>query len=282
MAMRFCVLASGSSGNCTLVTSGATHLLIDAGNLPKSYVTTQLAELGLRVDDLHAILLTHSHGDHLGTVALSLASRAGIPLWLHPSLLEAHPETVLGQRRHKRLHKLHAARKVKLFESGAFGLRDLAIEALPMPHAEPTVIGAVHAFTLRANGAAERTFFYGTDIGHVTAALTAGLGAADAAVLESNHDVDMEHAAPRPDKLKAWVLSDRGHLSNAQAAAAAAGAFAAGPARRRTLVLAHLSRECNTVELAEREMRTALVGAGVGDVTVQSAAPAARTALLDV
>lgn len=282
MPLRFCVLASGSLGNCTLVSSGSTHLLIDGGSLPRGYVLERLAEIGLRYDDLHAVLLTHAHGDHLGAVALGLADRVGVPIYLHPSILEAKFETALGRRRQKRLRRMHAARRVRTFDGSTFPVRDLAVAALETPHGEVTAIGAAHAFVVRSAGPRPRTLFYATDLGHLPAPLAPELAGADAAVLESNHDVELERVSTRPERLKAWVLSDRGHLSNAQACAAVAGSFGADADRARTLVLAHLSRECNTPDLARAAMTRALADAGIAHCALHLARQDQRTELLEV
>ena len=59
-----CTLASGSSGNATLVSAGSTHILIDAG-ISVRRINTALKALGLSIADLSALLITHSHSDHV-------------------------------------------------------------------------------------------------------------------------------------------------------------------------------------------------------------------------
>ena len=82
--MRFCSLGSGSGGNATVVEGGrgptARRLLIDAGYSLRE-LESRLARAGLRPTDLHAIFVTHEHGDHIGCATL-LAQRYGLPLWM--------------------------------------------------------------------------------------------------------------------------------------------------------------------------------------------------------
>ena len=88
---------------------------------------------------------------------------------------------------------------------------------------------------------------YLTDTGIVVEETRQGLLGADLLVLESNHDVDMLLSGPYPYALKRRVLGSEGHLSNADAAAFAADSARAGT---HSIVLAHLSEENNTPQLA--------------------------------
>ena len=80
--MRFASLGSGSEGNALLVEAQCgtttTRVLLDCGFSAKE-VERRLGRLGLRVDDLDAILITHEHTDHIGS-ALTLARKWSIPL----------------------------------------------------------------------------------------------------------------------------------------------------------------------------------------------------------
>ena len=62
--LKVAILASGSSGNCTVVSDGKQHILIDAGISAKRIVTG-LRELDLEPRDVAAILITHEHSDHI-------------------------------------------------------------------------------------------------------------------------------------------------------------------------------------------------------------------------
>ena len=68
-------LASGSSGNALLLSCGSTHLLVDAG-ISCRRITTSLRELGLSPEDLSAILITHTHTDHISGLQVLLKKTA--------------------------------------------------------------------------------------------------------------------------------------------------------------------------------------------------------------
>ena len=82
--MRFCSLGSGSGGNATLVEAGSgaatRRLLIDCGFSLRE-LEMRLARIGLACSDLHAVFITHEHGDHVGC-ATTLVRRHRLPLWL--------------------------------------------------------------------------------------------------------------------------------------------------------------------------------------------------------
>lgn len=86
---------------------------------------------------------------------------------------------------------------------------------------------------------------FATDLGHMTADLTALLSGVDLLAIESNYCPRLQAASPRPAFLKNRIMGGSGHLSNMQCADAVQRI-----APRSTVVLLHLSRECNRPELA--------------------------------
>ena len=63
MAARFGVLASGSGGNASVLLDRHAGLLIDAGIGPR-LISSRMGQLGVSWSQIHAVLLTHTHGDH--------------------------------------------------------------------------------------------------------------------------------------------------------------------------------------------------------------------------
>jgi phosphoribosyl 1,2-cyclic phosphodiesterase len=232
--VRFACLGSGSKGNAWLVQAGRTRVMVDCGFGPRE-ATRRLSRLGLAVDELDAILVTHEHSDH-GRGAAKLAGRAGCAVWMsHGSqiMLAATgegPEVV----------------RVILGHT-AFALGDLEITPYPVPHdaREPLQF-------LFSDGATR--FGLLTDAGHATPHMEARLADCDALALECNHDVAMLEAGRYPAALKRRILGRYGHLDNETAAALLAKV--AGP-RLKHVVAAHLSQENNSPDLA----RAALAGA---------------------
>ena len=226
--MRFASLGSGSRGNALVVEGQEARLLVDCG-FGLDETERRLARLGLSAAELHAILVTHEHGDHVRGVA-ALARRHGIPVWATSGTWGRQPDGDL--------------RRVHLFSSQGPGFRvaDIGVEPFPIPHdaREPC------HFVLESGG---RRLGLLTDCGCVTPHIRSRLRECDALLLESNHDHDMLRRGPYPPFLKARVGGNFGHLGNHQAAALVDSL----PHRRLTnLVLAHLSEKNNRPELARQ------------------------------
>ncbi len=240
--MRVSILASGSSGNITLLETERTRLLIDAG-LGKRETLARLAAIEQTVDHLDGILITHEHTDHCNGLPQMLALWKA-PLYFTEPTMDAM-NRVLPDTLGKRL------RGVETIQPGqCFSIGDIDVHAFAIPHdaADPV------AFTFRTNGS---KFALVTDLGYMPALVKVHLRDADCLVLESNHDLDMLKVGPYPWVVKQRVLSRTGHLSNH-----AVSEFLSDPegfdARARYLVLAHLSQENNNPDLARLSAEEAL------------------------
>jgi phosphoribosyl 1,2-cyclic phosphodiesterase len=232
--LRFASLGSGSAGNALVVQAGATTVLVDCG-FSVTETGARLARLGLDLDDLNAILVTHEHDDHIGGAA-RLARRCGIPVWLTHGTLRAAPAG------------FSEGVNVCLVDShNPFAVDDLAIEPYPVPHDAREPVQYVFGDGARRLGLL-------TDAGSLTAHMVRTLSGLDAFVLECNHDRALLEAGPYPPRLKQRIAGDFGHLAN-DAAAQLLGAVDCS--RLQHVVAAHLSEKNNTPELA----RTALAGA---------------------
>jgi phosphoribosyl 1,2-cyclic phosphodiesterase len=231
--LRFACLGTGSRGNAVVVEADGTRVLVDCGFSLRE-TERRLARLGLAIDDLHAILLTHEHSDHAAGVG-RVARRAGIKIYATHGTLRA-----------TRL-RTHAG-ALPITPEQCFTLGALEIQAYPLPHdaTEPCqfVIG---------NGA-ERLGLL-TDAGHVSAHMRQILDGCDALLLETNHDPDMLARGPYHPALKQRVGGDYGHLSNAQGAALL---VQMDTTRLQHLVAGHLSEQNNTPEEARAALAEAL------------------------
>jgi phosphoribosyl 1,2-cyclic phosphodiesterase len=96
---------------------------------------------------------------------------------------------------------------------------------------------------------------YCTDIGEFTPAVREALAECDLLALESNHDIQMLKTGSYPEYLKKRILSRRGHLSNIEAGLALVKLKRKGKCQ---VLLAHISRENNTPEKAEKTVRQVL------------------------
>ncbi|MCR1768432.1 MBL fold metallo-hydrolase [Burkholderia glumae] len=247
--MRFTSLGSGSEGNALVVEAASgtttTRVLLDCGFSAKE-IDRRLTRVGLASDELDAILITHEHGDHIGS-ALTLARRFGLPLFMSWGTARAVGADAAGI-------DLHV-----LWGDEATPIGDLAIHPYTVPHDAREPLQFV--FT---DGAARLGVL--TDAGMSTPHLCAVLSGCDALVLEANHDVAMLAGSRYPASLKARIGGSHGHLSNDAAAAILASL---DRARLRHLVAAHLSQQNNLPELAQAALAAAL-GSAPGDVTVAS------------
>lgn len=250
--MQICTLASSSSGNCTLVSHGSTHLLIDAG-ISLRRITASLKHFDLSPGDLTGVLITHEHSDHIGGVKMLVKyhrTPVYAPSYVAKALCGMMPdiESCLSN-----------------FQAGMdFILGELFVKSFLTPHDTPESVG----YRIEAG---RSSLVFVTDLGCVTPSVLEAASGSDLAVIEANHDIDMLKNGMYPPYLKRRILSDHGHLSNKDS-----GKLALTLASRGTkkIVLAHLSKENNTPCLAFDTVGNALRGKGAvigGDVELETA-----------
>jgi phosphoribosyl 1,2-cyclic phosphodiesterase len=254
MALRFTVLASGSAGNAVLVTVGNWGVLLDAGLGPRE-LSSRLAAVGATWASVHAVLLTHTHGDHWRDTTLAHLHRRRVPFWCHPE----HHETL--ELLSRAFPALRAAGLVRDYADGAVFAPVPGLQCVPVPVRHDG--GATFGFRLEAGPSA--ALAYASDLGCWDDELADRLAGVDLLALEFNHEVELQYASGRHPKLIRRVLGDEGHLSNAQAADLLRAVLARSPAGRlRHLVQLHLSRECNRPHLARAAACAALAGLADG------------------
>jgi phosphoribosyl 1,2-cyclic phosphodiesterase len=219
-------LGSGSGGNATVVAHEGRAILIDAG------LSRRRMLAGLDGLALDAVLITHVHRDHLG----AQAARLGAPVWI-----DAANHRAAGDR-------LEDA-EVRHFHGAPFEAGPFRVTPFPLPHPGGKLWGT-WGFRIERGGL---RMAYATDLGHAPPEVVEALSGAQVVFLESNHDPEMERASSRPPDLVDWVLSDTGHLSNEQCAEALSKL-----GHPHTVILGHLSEDCNTPSLALRSARKAV------------------------
>ena len=235
--MRIVVFASGSSGNCMLLSDRGTQLLIDAG-ISMRRVQSSLARAGFSIDDVSGVLITHEHADHISGLRMLLKYH-NLPLYA-PHTVAARLCGMLPEAE-ERMHVVPVG--------SPFSIGSLRVRAFHTPHDTDESVG----YRLEGEG----SFAIATDMGAVTDEVLEGLLGAKAVLIESNHDLNMLCDGPYPVYLKRRILSEHGHLSNADCARLAARLVREGT---ETVILGHLSRENNRPELALAESERLLEG----------------------
>jgi phosphoribosyl 1,2-cyclic phosphodiesterase len=230
-AIQFRVLASGSSGNCSVIVVRSADrprvFLVDAGLSPRR-TKRLLKASGVDPELIAGIVLTHLDHDHWK------------PAWAD----------AVGPRVVVHLHRRHAAAARRL---GSLPQRheafDGAFELMPGVLARPALgphdeLGVVSYRFWFADSGGEATLGFATDIGSASAPLIEHLRGVDVLAIESNYCPDLQLASDRPEHLKRRIMGGSGHLSNHQCVRAVE---AIEP--RQHVVLLHLSRQCNHPEL---------------------------------
>ncbi len=239
--MKFSVLGSGSKGNATLIISGETRILVDAGFSGKD-LARRLDEIEVDPDGLHGIVISHDHSDHTRGMGV-FARRHGTPLFMTAPTRRACLKLLKGEE------------AITMYEAGRhFRIGGLRIEPFVTVHdaADPVGLAVVEEASGLRLGIA-------TDLGRPTTGIRHALTGCDVLVLESNHDEALLQEAPYPWSVKARIRSSHGHLSNQGAARFALELMHPG---LKAVVLAHLSYESNRPTLALEVVGKALRKAG--------------------
>jgi phosphoribosyl 1,2-cyclic phosphodiesterase len=273
--MRMTVLASGSKGNSTLVSSSRTRILVDAGLSCREL----LKRMHLADEDpaaIDALLITHEHQDHVQGVAV-LARKLGVPVYFTEATHRAWMRWMMPHKRmtyaawlaQRRAQVLAAGEEaplpclpeqteqedpcrlpgVEYFSAGSgFSIGDIAITPFTIPHDAADPVG----FVFEADGV---RMAIATDLGYMPPNVKMAIRNCDVLMLESNHDLEMLREGPYPWSVKQRVMSRVGHLSNEAASDFLEKNY---DGHASYVVLAHLS-ECNNLpELARVTAERAL------------------------
>ena len=234
--MKVKILASGSKGNCTLVRTEKLNLLIDMG-ITYQYLCNELQNTGISPKELDAILITHTHSDHIKGLA-SLVNKTNIKVYI--------------------LEEMYEELKTKIptdnifFYTNPMQIEDLNIELIRISHDVDGV-----GFIFESNN---KSFVYITDTGYINRKYFPLMKNKNLYIIESNHDEEMLMEGPYPYILKQRVISDHGHLSNTTT-----GNYLKDIVGNKTekIVLAHISENNNTEELAYETVKNILEENGI-------------------
>ena len=241
--VKFISLVSSSSGNSTLFSDGETNILIDCG-LSGSALCEKLEGTGVSPSELSGIFVTHEHSDHTKGVGV-IARRYNIPVY-------ATEKTFCSMN----IGKLSPEQVRIITPYSTFTIGETDILPFSIPHDAADPVG--YSFF---SGSGKYTL--ATDIGFMPDRLFESISGSNSIILESNHDIEMLRYGSYPFRLKQRILSDYGHMSNVLTAETSVRLADTGTEK---IMLAHLSHENNTPEIAEITTRAALDREGFGDV----------------
>lgn len=240
------VLGSGSSGNACIISTGRTHLLVDAG-LSAKQLDLRMRAAGFDPMMLHGILLTHEHGDHTAGLVV-FTKQYGLPIYT-----TALTKQVLED-------KFIVEPRWRLMQTGAaFELQDLRVECFPVQHDAVDPVGFTFTDEQSKLGVV-------SDVGFISHLIRDRMTGAHTVFVEANYDTRLlEEDMKRPWPTKQRISSRHGHLSNDQVAEFIRDV--AHPELQQ-VVLGHLSEDCNTPERAIHFVQTALSERGFSGVDV--------------
>lgn len=222
--MKVQTLASGSKGNCTLVTCGKLSFLIDLGI---QYLPLKNSLEKIKIDPLSIpfVLITHTHKDHIKGLASFIKktnAKVYIPEGMYNEIKEIIPDSNI------------------IIIDDDFYIEDLHIELMHTSHDVACSVGFFITYQ-------EKTLVYVTDTGYINRKYLKRMHNKNIYIIESNHDEEMLMDGPYPYYLKQRVISDKGHLSNATTARYLKEVIGEDT---KYIILAHLSEKNNKEALA--------------------------------
>lgn len=220
--MKVEVLSSGSKGNTTYIETNQTKILIDLGNTCK-YVKEKLERLNVDPKTLDAILITHTHIDHVKGLKV-FSKRYNTKVYMSPKMQK----------------ELLFVENYEIIKESRLKIKDIEIDVIRTSHDAEESRG----YIINNDG---KSIVYITDTGYINAKYFQLLKNKDIYILESNHDVEMLNNGPYPFQLRQRILGDKGHLSNYDCSKYLSEFIGSNT---KCIMLAHLSEENNTKELA--------------------------------
>ncbi|MEO8352737.1 MAG: MBL fold metallo-hydrolase [Chthoniobacteraceae bacterium] len=243
------VLGSGSAGNCALVETPKTRLLIDGG-LSARQMVIRLAACGINPLEIDGIVLTHEHGDHA----------AGLKVWCKQFATPIYGNRLTVEALERQAGDGATRADWRRFVCGSeFAIGDVTIQSFSVPHdaAEPCGFALHHG---------RASLGYLTDLGFATKLVHERIRQVQTLVIETNHDEKLlQNDTKRPWSVKQRIMSRHGHLSNAAASEVLSELTTANLQRA---VLGHLSRDCNSPDLAIQTVRDRFASVGADHIDV--------------
>lgn len=227
--VKFVSLFSGSDKNAAVFKYKNTNILIDCGGSFKQ-INEQLKKVDMNISDIDALLITHSHTDHIKSLPM-IIKYTDIPVY---ASYGTHEEIFdMGINMHKE-------NRIIIYDNKPFEIKDVEAECFKTPHDTKYSLGYNFWF-------GNKTSTFATDLGHISDNVKNNIKGRDFVFLESNHDVEMLKKCNRPYPTIMRILGENGHLSNETSCNFSKELVKDG---LKHLMLGHLSGDANTPELA--------------------------------
>lgn len=227
--VKFCPLASGSSGNCIFAGTDNTHILIDAGVSGKK-IQEAMIDIGEDASKIDAIFVTHEHKDHIKAVGI-LSRRFDIPVYATEGTWQGMADDIGAISRKNRCIIYSGEKTI---------VNDMCVKAFDVPHDAIQPVG----YSIFAGGTKVTV---ATDMGHYNDIIKENIADSNAILLEANHDIDMLKKGSYPYMLKQRILGLNGHLANVTAGSLLGDIM---NEKVRHVFLGHLSKDNNTEQIA--------------------------------
>lgn len=254
--MKISVLASGSKGNCTYIETEHNKILIDMGTTTK-YIENSLIELGIDPSSIDTIFITHDHKDH--TSALSVFVK------------RYNPTVYMTEKLNNVLKEKTIMKNYQPLEEN-LQINDLLIKTIKTSHDASDSVGFVFE-------SKDSSLVYITDTGYINVKYFEKLKNKKIYIFESNHDVEMLMNGKYRHELKVRILGDRGHLSNEMSSNYLSTLIGD---KTECIILAHLSDENNTKELAFNTLEKKLKETNIENKRILIAEQLKRTDLIEI
>ena len=251
--MQLHILGSSSSGNCALLVTESCKVLIEAGFSAKR-IKMMLEMIGVELEEIDAVFISHEHSDHTAGLR-GLARYPNIKFFANAQTAQAVEFNLKKQL------------NWTLFETGKpFIYKGLDVLSVATPHDAYEPVGFIFHSGEDTLFSPRKSLAWVTDLGYLPESIASRVQGVDLLVLESNYDEDLlEQDERRPFSVKQRIRGRHGHLSNETTRDFLLGAE---DPRWKHVVLAHLSKDCNTPELVRMGLTPLMEREKCFDVTV--------------
>jgi len=214
--MKFTIIGSGSNGNCNIIETKNTTIVIDCG-CSVTYTKKCFEEIGVDIEKVDAVLITHEHTDHIKSIRMFSNTLVYSPILI-----------------------AYMKNQVQVNPYQIIQIKDLTILPIILSHDSNICVGYIVS-----DGS--ETLVQVTDTGYLSETNQKLIKGANYYIFESNHDPEMLMNAHRPDYVKKRILSDNGHMSNEYSSEMLATVV---NEKTSDIVLAHISEEANSYDLS--------------------------------